>query len=317
MTSVDYLLENHKMNRICKTRWLFCLMVGSLFSAIGIPATAWAQSVTAPGAKLKLVAGDFKFTEGPAADREGNVYFTDQPNDRILRWDVRGAVTTFMSPSGRSNGLYFAPDGRLIACADDNNELWAIGADGTHEVLVGKVDGKRLNGPNDVWVLEDGTMYFTDPYYKRPYWKRTEGEESPHGVYRLEAGAKAPVLVDQDYRQPNGIVGDSQRKKLYVSDIGANKTYVYDIQADHQLSERRLFCEQGSDGMTLDDQGNLYLTGKPGVMIYNGEGKQIEVIAVPENWTANVTFGGEDRSTLFITASRGFYSIPMQTKGVR
>lgn len=275
-----------------------------------------AQSVTAPDAKLVKVASGYKFTEGPATDAAGNVYFTDQPNDQILRWNLDGKITTFLSPCGRSNGLYFAPSGKLIACADDNNELWSIAPDGTHEVLVSKVQEKRLNGPNDVWVQADGTIYFTDPYYKRPYWKRSEGEESQRGLYRLTVGAKEPVRVDSDYQQPNGIIGDDRNQRLYVSDIGANKTYVYHITEEHAVTERKLFCAQGSDGMTIDDQGNVYLTGKPGVMVYNRHGKQIQVIEVPEPWTANVTFGGSDRATLFITASQSLYSIAMSTKGL-
>ncbi len=279
-------------------------------------ATAELQQVTAEGAELKLLSAEYKFTEGPAVDAEGNVYFTDQPNDRILRWSLDGKISTWMQPCGRSNGLFFDRAGNLIACADNKNELWKIKADKTHEVLVDKFDGKLFNGPNDVWVAGDGSLYFTDPFYKRPYWERTEGSQLPQRVYRMSADYKQVTVAADEFRQPNGIVGDPVKKLLYVADIGASKTYRFAIAENGGLTDRKLFCEMGSDGMTIDSQGNLYLTGK-GVTVLNAAGKQIQVIAVPEGWTANVCFGGKDRKTLFITASDSLYSIDMQVAGLK
>ena len=116
-------------------------------------------------------------------------------------------------------------------------------------------------------------------------------------------------------KQPNGIIGTPDGKALYVADIAGGKTFVYDIQADGSLMNKKLFCKLGSDGMTLDDEGNVYLTGR-GVTIFDRAGKEIEKIAVPEPWTANVCFGGRDRRTLFITAGKGLFSIKTRTKGV-
>jgi gluconolactonase len=111
------------------------------------------DSVTSdPSGKVTLVADGFEFTEGPAVDAQGNVYFTDQPNDHIMKVDVDGKVTEFLKPAGRSNGMYFAPDGKLIACADEKNEMWEIAPDKTHRVLFSNYEGKKLNGPNDVWI---------------------------------------------------------------------------------------------------------------------------------------------------------------------
>src|SRR3954469_9722782 len=131
-------------------------------------------TVIAPGAKLEKLAGDFSFTEGPTCDAKGNVFFTDQPNDRILKWNVEGKLSTFKQPAGRANGMYFDAKGNLIACADEKTELWSIAPDGSVTALVHEFDGKKLDGPNDVWVRPDGGMYLTDPFYARPWWDYKE-----------------------------------------------------------------------------------------------------------------------------------------------
>ncbi len=273
------------------------------------------QPVIAPGAKVEKLAGDFKFTEGPAVDPAGNVFFTDQPNDRIMKWSIDGKLSTFLQPSGRSNGMYFDHKGNLLTCADENNQLWSISPAGKATVLVKDYQGKLLNGPNDLWVAPDDGLYFTDPLYPRPYWKRpAEMQQDGQHVYYLSPDRSRLVRVTDDLKQPNGIIGTPDGKMLYVADIGAGKTYVYEIRKDGMLEGKRLFCNLGSDGMTIDAEGNVYLTGK-GVTVFDRTGKQVEHIAVDEPWTANVCFGGADRHTLFITASRGFYSIRMRVKG--
>jgi gluconolactonase len=283
--------------------------------AVQLAAPAAAQEYPlAPGAKVRKLADGFKFTEGPSADAEGNVYFTDQPNDRILRWGTDGKLTTFVEPAGRANGLCFDADGMLWVCADERNELWRVDvATKTREVVVKGHDGKLLNGPNDVWVRPDGGLYFTDPYYKRGYWKRGAEEQDARGVYHLSPAGRL-TRVDGDYRQPNGLVGTPDGKTLYVADIGRGRTYAYDIQSDGTLRNRRTFCPMGSDGMTLDADGNVYLTGK-GVTVFDRTGKQIAVVEVPARWTANVCFGGKDMRTLFITAGEGLYGVEMRVKG--
>ena len=276
--------------------------------------TAAESGVISPGATLQKLGDDFSFTEGPASDKAGNVYFTDQPNDRIMKWSVDGKMTTFKQPSGRSNGLCFDSQGNLWACADETNALWLIAPSGQITVAVKDFEGKLLNGPNDVWLTPDGGLYFTDPYYKRPYWKRG-AKEIPECVYYLSPDQKKLVRVIDDFKQPNGIIGTPDGKTLYVADIGASKTYRYSIQPDGSLKDKKLFCELGSDGMTIDDEGNVYLTGL-GVTVFDKAGKKVEQIAVPELWTANVCFGGKDRQTLFITASKGLYAVRTRVRGV-
>jgi len=293
-----------------------------LLLAIGVsaPSISPAQptnapsTVITPGAKLEKLAGDFKFTEGPTCDKDGNVFFTDQPNNRIMKWSVDGKLSTFMQPSGRANGMFFDAQGNLIACADEKNELWSIATNGTHTVLTNTFDGKLLNGPNDVWVHPSGAMYFTDPYYQRPWWDHKTPPQPSQQVYRLATDRKTLIKLTDNLKQPNGIIGTPDGKRLFVADIGAKKTYLYGIAADGSLTGKRLFCEMGSDGITLDTEGNLFITGK-GVFVFDKNGKQVEHIEVPEPWTANVSFGGKDHHTLFITASKGLYAIQMKFAG--
>jgi gluconolactonase len=271
--------------------------------------------VVAPGATVERLAGGFEFTEGPTCDAEGNLFFTDQPTDRILKWSAEGELSTFLQPAGRANGLYFAPGGDLIACADEKNALWTIAPDRTVTVILDQYAGKPLNGPNDVWVRPDGALYFTDPFYQRTWWMHDSMPQDGQQVYFLSADRRRLVRVTQDLEKPNGIIGTPDGKRLYVADIGAGKTFRYDIAPDGGLAARTLVSEHGSDGMTLDNEGNLYLTGE-GVMVIDRTGRLIEQIAVPgERWTANVGFCGRDRQTLFITASTGLYRIRMRTRG--
>lgn len=289
-----------------------CVLVCSLRSAS--MAAADDDGLIAPGAKVEQLADGFKFTEGPASDATGNVYFTDQPNDRILKWSADGKLSTFLEPCGRSNGLCFDAQGLLWACADDKNELWSIDPAGKATVVVKDFGGKLLNGPNDLWIRPDGGIYFTDPFYKRPYWNRGPSEQDVQAVYYLSPDRQRLVRVADDLKQPNGVIGTSDGKRLYVADIGDKKTYTYAVQPDGSLTDKRLFCELGSDGMTIDQRGNVYLTGK-GVTVFDPNGRQIAHIAVPEGWTANVCFGGADHQTLFISASRGLYGLRMQVRG--
>jgi gluconolactonase len=298
-----------------KNGLLLCSIIGILFFCKSKSDAQEETGIIASGAQVILAAGDFSFTEGPASDAEGNVYFTDQPNDRIMKWSIDGALTTFMQPSGRSNGLMVDAQGLLWACADEHNQLWCITAQKETAVVLDNFEGKLLNGPNDLWIRSDGGLYFSDPYYQRDYWQRGPMEQPGQCVYYLSPDRQAVKRVVADLLQPNGIIGTPDGKMLYVTDIQGRKTYSYAIQANGDLADKKLFCEMGSDGMTIDNQGNVYLTGR-GVTVFDKNGKQIAQIAVPESWTANVCFGGSDMQTLFITASKGLYTLHMNVKGV-
>jgi gluconolactonase len=289
--------------------FLFPLAVLMASAVAGI-----SESPIAPGAKLEKLAGGFLFTEGPTCDKKGNVFFTDQPTNRIMKWSVDGKLSTFLEPSGRANGMYMDAKGNLIACADEHNELWSISPRKKVTVLIKDFQGKYLNGPNDVWVAPNGAMYISDPFYKRKWWDHDTMALPREDVFYFSPDRKNLVQVTDDLKKPNGITGTPDEKNIFVSDIRAGQTWRYDIQPDGSLTNKTLFCELGSDGMTIDEEGNLYLTGK-GVTIFDKTGKQIDHIDVDEKWSANVSFGGKDHKTLFITASTSLYSIQMRVKG--
>jgi gluconolactonase len=266
-------------------------------------------SLVAPGGEVKKLAGGFAFTEGPAADRDGNIYFSDIPNNRILRWSVDGQLSTFRENSGGANGLCFDKQGNLLAYEGGARRLTSISPAGEVTVLSDNYEGKKLNSPNDLWIDPQGGVYFSDPRYGN-----MEGLELPgFYVFYLSPDRKKLTRVIDDTVKPNGVLGSADGKLLFVADAGGSKTYVYTIKADGTLADKKLFAEQGSDGLARDEQGNIYLTGG-GVTAYSPEGKKLETIAVPEG-PANLKFGGSDKKTLFITARTSFYSVPMSVRG--
>jgi gluconolactonase len=312
----DGIFEN-QFRSFVKGRFMKVVFVISAGLAVVFWMAAGAKAgVVAPDAKVEKLADTFAFTEGPAEDPKGNVYFTDQPNDKIYIWSTDGKLSVFLAGCERSNGLYFDADGvSLLACADLHNRIVSFDPNWKMTILVENYKGKKLNGPNDLWRDPKGGIYFTDPFYRRKYWADPNMEQDCQCVYYLAPDRKTLTRVADGFMQPNGIIGTADGKSLYVADIGANKTYVYTINPDGALSNKKLFCEKGSDGMTIDNEGNVYLTGK-GVTVFNSAGEKIEQIGINESWTANVCFGGKDNDTLFITASKSLYAVKMRTKGV-
>ena len=289
------------------------------------------NEIVAEGEAPVRLADSYSFTEGPATDARGNVYFTDQPNNRIYRWDCEsGEITLFTDQSGRSNGMYFDAQGNLIACADMDNQLWRFDMrstsgrllpqgrkNGQAEILITDYRGKLLNGPNDVWISKDGGYYLTDPYFKRDYWTRSPERQQPvEGLYYLAPGSKQLLMLDSTLNQPNGFVGPPDGKHLYVAEAKENRILRYDILTDGSLTNRQVFADMGSDGMTIDDRGNIYLTGD-GVTVFNKDGQKIAHFPIPEDWTANVCFGGKEHNILFITASKSVYTLKMLVHGVK
>jgi len=267
------------------------------------------KSLVAPGAQVKKLAGDFKFTEGPAGDAQGNVYFSDIPNNRILKWSLDGKLSTFLENSGGANGLYFDKDGNLIACQGGERRLVSISPKGEITVLADKYEGKKFNSLNDLWIDPKGGIYFTDPRYGGKEGMEQDGEH----VYYLTPDRKKVIRVISDMVRPNGVIGTPNGRRLFVADHGEGQTYTYATNEDGTLSKKKLFAPAGSDGMTIDRRGNIYLTGKT-VTIYNRKGAKIQEIAVPEG-PSNVTFAGKDNKTLFITARTSLYGIDMAVKG--
>lgn len=293
----------------------YLLIVVAFFLSHSLFAQWDSAGLVAPGAKPVLISRQFTFTEGPAPDKKGNIYFTDQPNNQIWKYDTEGKLSLFMDSAGRSNGLYIDKKGNIIACADAKNELWSISLNKEVKVLVNNYEGHLLNGPNDLWIDRKGGIYFTDPYYQRKYWTRQATELDGMKVYYLAPKARVPVIVVSTMSKPNGIVGTKDGKTLYVADIKEGVINRFAIHKDGSLSEKELFVPQGADGITLDAKGNLYLCGN-GVTVYNKEGRKIAHIDIPEKWTANACFGGKNRNVLFMTASTTVYTLEMNVKGI-
>ena len=268
-------------------------------------------SVVAREAEVEKLAGNFNFTEGPAADVEGNVYFTDIPNNRIHKWSLDGKLNTFRENSGGANGLFFDKSGNLLICEGGGRRLISISPRGKVTVLAERYQNKRFNSLNDLWIDPKGGVYFTDPRYGPRDGMEQDGEH----VYYLSPDRKDLVRVIDDMTRPNGVIGTADGRKLYVADHGAGKTFSYAINGDGTLSDKELLAPEGSDGMTIDNEGNIYLTTSV-VAVYNKNGEKIEEIKIPER-PANVCFGGKDRRTLFITARTSLYSIKMRVKDGR
>ena len=294
-----------------KDRWALGWVVGllSLLIAVAV-ADGERQDLVAPGAQIEKRAGGFVFTEGPACDRDGNVYFSDIPNNRIHKWSVDGRLSTVRENSGGANGLYIDAGGNLLACEGGSRRLTSMASDGTISVLADHYAGKKLNSPNDLWIDPQGGIYFTDPRYGG----QDDLEQGGCHVYYLPPTGKELVRVIDDMTKPNGIIGTADGKRLYVADTVDNCILEYRIQAGGLLSGRKLFAPQGSDGMAIDENGNVYLTRHDHVTVYSPQGKKLAALKIPEG-PCNVCFGGKDRKTLFVTAHKGLYTIRMNVRG--
>ena len=276
------------------------------------PSAGRAADLVAPGAKPAKLAGGFKFTEGPAVAANGDVYFTDIPNNRIHKWSVADKkLSTFAEETNGANGLYFADDGSLYACQGNAKRVVAYTPDGSDtSSLAKRFDGKKFNKPNDLWIDAKGGVYFSDPNYGN----KELSQDGMH-VYYIQPGGEEVVRVADGFKTPNGLIGTPDGSTLYIADIGGGKIYRYVIQEDGSLKDKKLFCESGSDGMTLDQHGNVYLTSGT-VKVFNPKGEQIADLKFPES-PANVVFGGKELKKLYVTARTGFYSLDMEVTGAK
>lgn len=281
-------------------RFVLCFVL-----VVAVAARGEETSLGVVNDKVTLLATGFSFTEGPAVSPDGDIYFTDIPKSRIHKWSLQGVLSTVHENSGKANGLIFDKAGSLVVCEGGNRRVVSINPAGELSVLADSYDGKKLNSPNDLWIHPSGGMYFTDPRYGKGGDLEQDGEH----VYYLPPDDETLVRIIDDMVRPNGIVGTKDGKKLYVADHGGKKTYVYTIKEDGTLSDKKLFVEEGSDGMTLDTAGNLYITTDK-VLVYSPEGQRLSAIEMPET-PSNVCFGS-DMKTLYITARRSLYAICLQ-----
>ena len=290
---------------------LFPIIIAFLISNNPAVGAEKGSGIIAPGATIKKVQSGFTFTEGPAADAEGNIYFTDIPNEKIFKWSYKdGSVILYREGTGQANGLMFDGKGRLVVCEMGNNRVTRDDMKGSITVLADNYKGKKLNMPNDLWIDPRGGIYFSD--FLGP--GSAEGGDDKLQVYYIPPDNKDLIRVTDDLVAPNGLIGTADGKCLYIADMGIGKTLSYKIQPDGSLTDKKIFCDEGHDGMALDEKGNVYVTGDTAIHVYNPKGEKIEEITFPER-PANVSFGGKERRTLFITAGTSIYTLDMTVRG--
>ncbi|HEX4130848.1 MAG TPA: SMP-30/gluconolactonase/LRE family protein [Pirellulales bacterium] len=291
-----------------------------LFAGRALAADGSSESIPGlgPTGPITKVHGDFQFTEGPACDRHGNLFFSDVPASRIYKVDRQGNLSTFREPSNNSNGLMFNAAGELVAC-EMQGRVVAISPDGKHlRPLAETYQGKRFNAPNDLVIDQAGGVYFTDPHFRAP-------EPLPQGVpavYYVSADGKVTRLID-DLKAPNGVILSPDEKTLYVIPSMQAEMMTYPVESPGKLGTGRVFCSlkqpegqsgKGGDGLTVDEQGNLYITSALGLQVFDPQGKALGIIALPEQ-PSNATFGGPDGKTIYSTARTSVYAVPMAVKG--
>lgn len=275
-----------------------------------------------PGTPVERIAGGFKFTEGPVWTRQGQLLFSDIPNDVVQQWDPKsGKLSAYRQPSGQTNGNTLDAKGRLICCEHTGRRVSVREADGTYRTLAERYDGKRLSSPNDVVVKSDGSIYFTDPPYGL-----TKGDEDPakevksNGVYRLKDGKL--VLLTAELSRPNGLAFSPDERKLYVanSDEKRKLWMEYPVNQDGSLGAGRVFYDVTTetapglpDGMKVDRAGNVYGTGPGGLWVFNARGEHLGTLKLPEI-PANCAWG-DDAHTLYLTAQTSVYRVRLSTQG--
>ncbi len=269
-------------------------------------------------AKLDTVAGGFGFTEGPVWDAAGLLYVSDEEINKIFRVNLKDGGKEELMALGDPDGNTYDRDHHLIDCASVLRAIIAISKDGKYTVLADHFEGKKFNSPNDVIVGPDEALYFTDPTLDLP---KGEKQEIPfQGVYRLDKDGKVTLLT-KDLSQPNGLAFSPDGKKFYVDDSEQRNIRVYDFGANASLKNGRIFGEEPGgkgegvpDGIKVDRKGNLFVTGPKGIWVWSPEGTHLGTIAMPEQ-PANLTWGGKDLSTLYITATTSVYKLQTTTHG--
>jgi gluconolactonase len=271
-----------------------------------------------PVGEVKQLHTNFEFTEGPAFDNQGNMYFSDVQGNKIYRVDSSNQLSVFLDPSNHANGLMFNGKGQLYACEMDGRLVSIDLATKAVKPLAAEYEGKRFNAPNDLVIDRQGGVYFTDPHFRAPM-------PLPQGtvaVYYLEPQGRVTRLIE-DVKAPNGVILSPDEKTLYVIPSQQKEMLAYPIELPGKLGARRTFCtlqqppgrdNAGGDGLTMDTKGNLYITSALGVQVFDPQGKQLGLVPFPEQ-PANCTFGGPGNRTLYVTARKSLYAVEMEAAG--
>lgn len=281
------------------------------------------RKIVPEGSQLEKLATGFMFTEGPIWDAaNGCLFFSDIPGNKMRKWTPDNGIEVVRDPSGKSNGLTLDKQGRLLACEHANRRVSRTEKDGTVVTIADKYEGKLLNSPNDVMVKSDGSVYFSDPPYglTAEFGEPGEQELTFQGVYRLSGGTLT-LLVD-DFDRPNGLAFSPDESLLYIDDTERAHIRVFDVNPDGTISNGRLFVdvegdeEGAADGMKVDTEGNIYVTGPGGISVYDPSGEKLGRIDIPEV-SANMAWGDDDWKSLYVTASTSLYRIKLGIEGIR
>lgn len=312
------MLTNRRVR--CLARLLPGILVLAAANCRGEDGTSEPIKGIGPSATIQKVQSGFKFTEGPVTDSDGNLFFSDVPESKTYKLDAQGKLSVFRAPSGNGNGLFFNAARELITC-EMEGRLTATSADGKQtRIIVDQYEGKRFNAPNDLVVDSEGGVYFTDPHFRAP-------EPLPQGVtavYYVTAKGEASRLLD-DLKAPNGVILSPDEKTLYVIPSLQAEMMAYPVESPGKLGHGSVFCKleqpqgmegRGGDGLTIDVEGNLYITSGLGIQVFSSKGKPLGIIAFPEQ-PSNATFGGPDNKTLYVTARTSVYSAQMEVAGHR
>jgi gluconolactonase len=271
-----------------------------------------------PTGEVKKVHGSFQFTEGPAADRDGHLFFSDVQGDKLYKIDAKGDLSTLLDPSHHTNGLMVNGAGKIVACEMDGRVIEVDPKTKEVKSLADGYEGKRFNAPNDLVIDRDGGIYFTDPHFRAP----TPLPQGVRAFYYRAPDGKVTRLGEVE-AAPNGIILSPDEKTLYVIPSGQAEMLAYPVISPGKIGDKRVFCTLkqaagkstgGGDGLTIDVKGNLYITSALGVQVFDPSGSLLGIIEFPEQ-PANCDFGGKDMKTLYATARTSVYAVPMEVPG--
>ncbi|QDT09377.1 SMP-30/gluconolactonase/LRE family protein [Stieleria marina] len=308
-------------NQLMPTLRQFQTVACATATALLFVSTSPAQDLIKPVGDVVEVAAGFAFTEGPAWDpSDSSLYFTDIPNTTIYQLDASGKLSKFTTDSKHTNGLLITSDGRLLGCQMDGQVVQYDKATGNATVLANKFDGTRFNAPNDLIIDRQGGIYFTDPLFRAPM-PLPQGIQA---VYYISQSGEV-TRVTESIAAPNGIGLSPDGKRLYVCPSQQSEMLVYDVAAGGKLENGRTFCkvkqpagksDTGADGIVLDQEGNVYITTHLGVEIFSPAGKSLGLVEFPQQ-PANVTLGGKDGKTMYVTARTALYKVTMPRSGLK